>query len=572
MLTLAPGCACDVCAEEYGPHRLPHSIPCGHVLCAPCCTTIVEKTAARLSPACPFCREHFTADAMRLIRMDFTTSGWSTPRRFPAMETLTDSLMTSEMLQRKTAHLMSSGKGRIEVRRLEEKVARIAAKKCSVEEVSGLYKELEEWLLAEKDDQTSSLFLSAALLRAILMNHLAHSDASKAAKTTEANLKHKVDDLEQQSNRLDAEVRKYRSQYNQKSQECQQLRTEVQQLRALATTLGVTPPEFPSVPTSPTPSPAPYATSSASSSAASSATSTPATSPPTSPPTSPTPGGRYTSMHTRSASLSSRPTTPGIGLMHSLSHGPTSPTRSHTPAVRSHTPGPPPSTSSGAAGLDRDGSVRRPYTPGPGPSTASAAAEAHKLMRSQTPLPPRSHTPAPAATMRSQTPGPDKHYTSASQYAQQQAAAAAAAPPVPSIPSRFTTGLGSAGAGAPLPPPKPRRLSTPSPPAAKMMSRSTSDDKYGYHSTAHHAHAPSHSISANNNINTYHGQQHQVWMPPVPVSADDDYVIRNSERDAGRDYAKEARDKERYGASLARSSTARPASRAGGFVGGLFKR
>jgi hypothetical protein len=29
MLTLSPGCACDVCAEEYGPHRLPHSIPCG---------------------------------------------------------------------------------------------------------------------------------------------------------------------------------------------------------------------------------------------------------------------------------------------------------------------------------------------------------------------------------------------------------------------------------------------------------------------------------------------------------------------------------------------------------------
>ena len=29
MLTLSPGCACDVCAEEYGPHRLPHSISCG---------------------------------------------------------------------------------------------------------------------------------------------------------------------------------------------------------------------------------------------------------------------------------------------------------------------------------------------------------------------------------------------------------------------------------------------------------------------------------------------------------------------------------------------------------------
>lgn len=29
MLTLQSGSACDVCAEEYGPQCLPHSIPCG---------------------------------------------------------------------------------------------------------------------------------------------------------------------------------------------------------------------------------------------------------------------------------------------------------------------------------------------------------------------------------------------------------------------------------------------------------------------------------------------------------------------------------------------------------------
>jgi len=171
MLTLAPGCACDVCAEEYGPHRMPHSIPCGrkffaallrfffikflsgHVLCASCCTNIVEKTSPRLAPVCPFCREQFSSDSPRLIRMDFTTSGWSTPRRFPAVETFND--FNTEMLQRKTERLLNSdtSRTRIEVRRLEDKVARVAAKKCSVEEVSTLYKELEEWLLAEKDDQ-----------------------------------------------------------------------------------------------------------------------------------------------------------------------------------------------------------------------------------------------------------------------------------------------------------------------------------------------------------------------------------------------------------------------------------
>ncbi|PPQ80140.1 hypothetical protein CVT25_001439 [Psilocybe cyanescens] len=460
---------------------------------------------------------------MRLIRMDFTTSGWSTPRRFPAMETLTDSLMTSEMLQRKTAHLMSGSKARIEVRRLEEKVARIAAKKCSVEEVSSLYKELDEWLLAEKDEQTSSLFLSAALLRAILMNHLAHSDASKAAKTTEANLKNKVEDLEQQSIKLDGE----RSQYNQKSHECQQLRMEVQQLRALATTLGVTPPEFAPVPTAPTPSPAP--------------TTSPTSTAPSSPQYTSASASRFTSMHTRSASLSaaSRPTTP-----HSSSHlpSPISPTRSHTPAVsplRSHTPAPPSSHAHDHA--------KRPYTPGPGPSLASAAAEAHKLQRSQTPAPPRSHTPSVAAALasRSQTPGPT-HYTSASQYAQQQAAAAAA-PPVPSIPVRFA----GAQTPAPMPPPKPRRLSTPSPPA--KISRSTSEEKYGSYAHGHSG---------------YQQQQHQVWMP-TQLAGDDDYVIRNSDRD--RDVGREKeKERERYGATLTRSSTTRPASRSG--FASMFKR
>lgn len=29
MITLSPGCLCDVCAEEYGSRNLPHSIPCG---------------------------------------------------------------------------------------------------------------------------------------------------------------------------------------------------------------------------------------------------------------------------------------------------------------------------------------------------------------------------------------------------------------------------------------------------------------------------------------------------------------------------------------------------------------
>jgi hypothetical protein len=54
----------------------------------------------------------------------------------------------------------------------------------------------------------TSLSLSAALLRAILMNHLAHSEASKVAKANEATLKAKIDDLDVANSKLDAELRR----------------------------------------------------------------------------------------------------------------------------------------------------------------------------------------------------------------------------------------------------------------------------------------------------------------------------------------------------------------------------
>jgi len=150
---------------------------------------------------------------------------------------------------------------------------------------------------------------------------------------------------------------------------------------------------------------------------------------PVSQPTSPPPMShaamnplsRLNTMHARSASMSSRPTTPAM---------PISPSRSHTPAAsvafpRSHTPAPAPP---------------RSHTPAPTPT--------------------RSHTPS----LRSQTPSV-RPYTPA--------------PPMPSMPARYATPAPTHLASrtqtpAPLIPPKPRRLSTPSPP--KMM-RSTSDDK-----------------------------------------------------------------------------------------------
>ncbi|KDQ53887.1 hypothetical protein JAAARDRAFT_136332 [Jaapia argillacea MUCL 33604] len=237
MLTLNTGSVCDVCAEEYGPHRRPHSITCGHVLCAACCDTIIEKTSPRLTPVCPFCREQFTSDSIRLIRLDFTSSGVSTPRRFP--NSLEANEVFNEDLVDDRAYSFDSVQGRVataraEARRLEDKVAKVAHKKCSVEEVHTLHEELTKWLQSEvkTDDQvsaalkslsiptrlkidrkllshqTSSLHLSAALLRAILLNHLAHSEATKAARSLESSLRARIDDLEMSKAKLEGELTK----------------------------------------------------------------------------------------------------------------------------------------------------------------------------------------------------------------------------------------------------------------------------------------------------------------------------------------------------------------------------
>lgn len=376
MLTLLPGSSCDVCAEEYGLQRQPHSIPCGHVLCASCSSTIVEKTSSRLTPVCPFCRESFTSDSVRLIRTDFPSSGWSTPRRLPAIETNT--LDFSDLWTKRTERLLSenNSRARQEARRLEDKVARVAAKKCSVEEVSSLHKELEAWLTNEVTDDQTSLYLSAALLRAILMNHLAHSEASRNAKAVEANLKGKLDDVEETNEKLESELRKQRTQYNQKAQECQTMWTELSRLRALATTLG-TLPELRQSASSPPP--------------------TPSTSPV--PPYTPSPSqlSRFNSVHARSASMSSRPSTPATPSPMTRSHTPGPPLRSQTPSVRSHTPS-----------IRSHAPTPRSYTPAlpmrhatPGPTS----------LRLQTPAPP----PIPPKPRRLSTPSPPKMMRSASE-------------------------------------------------------------------------------------------------------------------------------------------------------------
>jgi hypothetical protein len=254
MLTLEPGSLCDVCADEFGTHNLPHCIPCGpfslsftsrkfsltpfyclpgHVLCLNCCNNILEKTSSRLSPACPFCREQFTRGTVRLIRFDLGSfkGGSNTPRKSPTSPRppLIEDDFPNDLLLKASAPIFpdpNETRAR-EARLLESKVARVASKKCSVEEVTALQKEVDRWLtevtaadavrvpssssspsLTLSHPQSAALFLSSLLLKAILTNHVAFSDASKAARHTEASLKLKVDELEHEKGRLEVELHK----------------------------------------------------------------------------------------------------------------------------------------------------------------------------------------------------------------------------------------------------------------------------------------------------------------------------------------------------------------------------
>ena len=211
-------------------NRLP-PLP-GHVLCLNCCNNILEKTSSRKSPACPFCREQFTRGTVRLIRFDFSgsNSGTSTPRRSPTSPRppLIEDDFPNDLLKASAPVFPDFGEARArEARLLESKVARVASKRCSVEEVTALQKEVDRWLeqvptadavrvpssssstsLTSLPPQPMALCLSSLLLKAILANHVAFSDASKAAKNTETSLKLKVDGLELEKRKLDVELSK----------------------------------------------------------------------------------------------------------------------------------------------------------------------------------------------------------------------------------------------------------------------------------------------------------------------------------------------------------------------------
>ncbi|KAG6864393.1 hypothetical protein C0991_009932 [Blastosporella zonata] len=319
-------------------------------------------------PVCPFCRENFTNDSVRIIRMDFnSSSGWNTPRRMPVPHVDSSQTDFAALWARK----MERSGTRPDVRKLEDKVAKVAAKKCSVEEVSALYQELDGYV-NQDEIKAPSLYLSVVLLRCILLNHQAHSEASRNMKAVEANLKAKVDDLQLNNEKIEFELRKYRQLYTNKAQEYQTVCVELNRLKG---SLGISSDARQSATSPPPPptSPTPYTSSS-------SATQSPLS--------------RLNSMHQRSASMSSRPTTPAMS----------SPTRPYTPAPplpRMQTPGPP---------LTRTQTpMARPYTPGL--TSLRSMTQTPSPMRHTTPAPP----PIPTKPRRLSTPSPPKMMRSSSE-------------------------------------------------------------------------------------------------------------------------------------------------------------
>ncbi|KAF9025279.1 hypothetical protein BDZ89DRAFT_1161846 [Hymenopellis radicata] len=66
MLTLHPSSTCDICYDLYkgapGTPHAPHSIPCGHVFCKECLTSVVPRL-------CPFCRHPFAVQTIRKLHL-----------------------------------------------------------------------------------------------------------------------------------------------------------------------------------------------------------------------------------------------------------------------------------------------------------------------------------------------------------------------------------------------------------------------------------------------------------------------------------------------------------------------
>ncbi|KAG8854357.1 hypothetical protein FRC20_001055 [Serendipita sp. 405] len=229
MLTIDPTSVCDVCNDQYGVVCLPYLIPCGHTFCRSCLVNISDNNPK--GAACPLCRERFTLESICLVRVDpadplpkLSYDGF-----LPSDDT------DSDFSDRARSPWNQEPRIREEARALELRVQKAASVKCTFEEVSELRDDIQNWLLTEPKYKPNGKFpalrLSAALLRAILLNSLAYTEASKASKLVENGLLEKIKQLEANQTVLEADVKRAKLQTGEKQHEIGQLRLEIERLR-----------------------------------------------------------------------------------------------------------------------------------------------------------------------------------------------------------------------------------------------------------------------------------------------------------------------------------------------------
>ncbi|KAH7098881.1 hypothetical protein BKA62DRAFT_335651 [Auriculariales sp. MPI-PUGE-AT-0066] len=360
MLVLSSESACDICAEPYSQESLPHSIPCGHTFCSPCLHKVVKGVASQWAPrtnasscGCPLCREPFNAPDIRRIRIDAAPSSSPPypqvlpyPNYFPAASIpgSKSAAFGKTPIDEDALDAGANTDDRItsEAKRLEQRVADAAKRRCTFEEISALHREVQQWLdkqgARRPEREHGSLRLSAALLGAILVNGFAYNEAKKAAKGVESTLKDRLDATEAIKRRLEHEINRQRT-------EVHTLKQEISKLT------GVAPPPPPPGPTTTTTTPTPGPTS----------------------PSSARPLG---------SSLGSSLTTTAMSSSH----------RSQTPApassaARSHTPAP-----------------SRSQTPGAALSSASSSAYSSYSHHTSSVTPPRSSAASSVASSVVHTP------------------------------------------------------------------------------------------------------------------------------------------------------------------------
>jgi phage FluMu gp28-like protein len=109
---------------------------------------------------CPFCRLNFASDGIRKLRLDLNASlsGPSTPSaRLASVEANEDvrGVLKEDGMPKTDRDRASL---RSDARHLEDRVARIAAKRCSVNEVTAVLKDVDACLRAwdASDEQVST--------------------------------------------------------------------------------------------------------------------------------------------------------------------------------------------------------------------------------------------------------------------------------------------------------------------------------------------------------------------------------------------------------------------------------